>query len=83
MGRVSGLRIVGVSGTPGASQQIRIRGEGSITGNNAPVFVIDGQVINNGTVNGPTGLDMGILSMINANDIESITVLKDAASLAA
>ncbi len=42
MGRVSGLRIVGVSGTPGANQQIRIRGEGSITGNNAPTFVIDG-----------------------------------------
>lgn len=83
MGRVSGLRIVGVSGTPGSSQQIRIRGEGSITGTNAPIFVVDGQVINNGTINGPTGLDMGILSMINANDIESITVLKDAASLAA
>ena len=83
MGRVSGLRIVGVSGTPGANQQIRIRGEGSITGSNAPIFVIDGQAINSGSINGPTGLDMGILSMINANDIESITVLKDAASLAA
>ena len=83
MGRVSGLRIVGVSGTPGSNQQIRIRGEGSITGNNAPTFVIDGQVIPNGSIDGPTGLDMGILSMINANDIESITVLKDAASLAA
>ena len=83
MGRVAGLRIVGVSGTPGAQQQIRIRGEGSLTGSNAPAFVIDGQLISSGSINGPTGLDMGILSMINANDIESITVLKDAASLAA
>jgi TonB-linked SusC/RagA family outer membrane protein len=83
MGRVAGLRIVGVSGTPGAQQQIRIRGEGSLTGSNAPAFVIDGQLISSGSINGPTGLDMGVLSMINANDIESITVLKDAASLAA
>lgn len=83
MGRVAGLRIVGVSGTPGSQQQIRIRGEGSLTGSNSPAFVIDGQLISSGSINGPTGLDMGVLSMINPNDIESITVLKDAASLAA
>ncbi len=83
MGRVSGLRIAAVSGTPGSQQQIRIRGEGSLTGSNAPAFVIDGQLISSGSINGRTGLDLGVLSMINANDIESITVLKDAASLAA
>ena len=83
MGRVSGLRITAISGTPGSAQQIRIRGEGSLTGGNAPAFVIDGQLIASGAVNGRTGLDMGVLSMINPNDIESITVLKDAASLAA
>jgi len=82
MGRVSGLRIVGISGTPGAPQQIQIRGESSISGSNAPLFVIDGSPVNNGSIS-PLLTDMGILSMINANDIESITVLKDAASLAA
>ena len=82
MGRVSGLRIVGLSGTPGAPQQIRIRGEGSISGSNSPLFVIDGVPVNYGTIS-PLLTDMGILSMINAADIESITVLKDAASLAA
>ena len=82
MGRVAGLRIVGLSGTPGAPQQIRIRGEGSISGSNSPLFVIDGVPVNNGTIS-PLLTDMGILSMINAADIASITVLKDAASLAA
>ena len=82
MGRVAGLRIVCLSGTPGAPQQIRIRGEGSISGSNSPLFVIDGVPVNNGTIS-PLLTDMGILSMINAADIASITVLKDAASLAA
>ena len=82
MGRVAGLRIVGLSGTPGAPQQIRIRGEGSLSGSNSPLFVIDGVPVNNGSIS-PLLTDMGILSMINAADIESITVLKDAASLAA
>ena len=82
MGRVSGLRIVGLSGTPGAPQQIRIRGEGSISGSNSPLFVVDGVPVNSGTIS-PLLTDMGILSMINASDIEAITVLKDAASLAA
>ncbi len=82
MGRVSGLRIVGLSGTPGAPQQIRIRGEGSLSGSNSPLFVIDGVPVNSGTIS-PLLTDMGILSMVNASDIEAITVLKDAASLAA
>ena len=82
MGRVSGLRIVGLSGTPGAPQQIRIRGEGSLSGSNSPLFVIDGVPVNSGTIS-PLLTDMGILSMVNAADIEAITVLKDAASLAA
>ena len=68
MGRVSGLRIVGLSGTPGAPQQIRIRGEGSISGSNSPLFVVDGVPVNSGTIS-PLLTDMGILSMINASDI--------------
>ena len=66
----------------GAPQQIRIRGEGSISGSNSLLFVVDGVPVNSGTIS-PLLTDMGILSMINASDIEAITVLKDAASLAA
>ena len=80
-GRVAGLRVTTQSGTPGAPQEIRIRGEGSITGSNSPLFVIDGVPVNNGTIS-PLLTDMGILSMINASDIESITVLKDASATA-
>ena len=80
-GRVAGLRIATITGSPGTSSQIRIRGEGSITGNNSPLFVIDGVPINNGSsISGGGTPGIGILSMINTNDIESITVLKDAAS---
>jgi TonB-dependent SusC/RagA subfamily outer membrane receptor len=84
-GRVAGLRVATISGAPGSPTSIRIRGEGSLTGNNAPLFVIDGVPIVNGSVaagaSGNPGL--GILSMINGDDIESITVLKDASSTAA
>ena len=80
-GRVAGLRVTTKSGTPGAPQEIRIRGEGSISGSNSPLFVIDGVPVNNGTIS-PLLTDMGILSMINASDIESITVLKDASATA-
>ena len=82
-GRVAGLRIVSNSGTPGSPTSIRIRGEGSITGSNAPLFVINGVPVVNGsyTAVGPTA-GLGILSMINPNDIESITVLKDASATA-
>jgi TonB-linked SusC/RagA family outer membrane protein len=79
-GRVSGLRIATISGSPGSASQIRIRGEGSISGNNSPLFVIDGIPISNGTVGNQANGGIGILSMINPNDIESITVLKDASS---
>ena len=41
-GRVAGLRVVSQSGTPGSPTSIRIRGEGSISGTNSPLFVIDG-----------------------------------------
>ena len=79
-GRVAGLRIATVSGSPGSASQIRIRGDGSISGNNSPLFVIDGVPISNGTVGYGATAGIGILSMINPNDIESISVLKDASS---
>ena len=80
-GRVAGLRIVSQSGTPGSPTSIRIRGEGSITGSNSPLFVIDGVPVINGSFS-PLTNDLGILSMINPSDIENITVLKDASATA-
>jgi len=81
-GRVAGLRVVTTSGTPGAPTSIRIRGEGSLTGSNSPLFVIDGVPVDNGVSNGSLTNDIGLLSLLNPSDIESITVLKDASATA-
>ena len=80
-GAVAGLQSVAASGAPGANQQIRIRGISSITASNAPLWVIDGvPVLTNDLSRATTTAN--ILSTLNPNDIESITVLKDAASAA-
>lgn len=80
-GRVAGLRSVGASGQPGAMQQIRIRGLGSITGSSEPLYVIDGIPVNSGDLSVNTTTS-NALAGINPNDIESMTVLKDASSTA-
>ncbi|MFX8712048.1 TonB-dependent receptor plug domain-containing protein, partial [Acinetobacter baumannii] len=67
------------SGAPGAAQAIRIRGIGSISASADPLFVIDGIPVNTGS--GSTlATTSNFLSTLNPNDIEDITVLKDAAS---
>jgi TonB-dependent starch-binding outer membrane protein SusC len=78
-GQVSGLQSVAASGTPGAAQQIRIRGIGSISASAEPLWVLDGVPINTGDASRLT-TTANLLSTINPNDIESVTVLKDAAS---
>lgn len=78
-GFVTGLQSSSGSGAPGSATDIRIRGIGSITAGNSPLWVIDGVIANtddlasNSTTTNP-------LSTLNPDDIESITVLKDAAS---
>ena len=78
-GSVAGLQATSSSGAPGSATDIRIRGIGSITASASPLWIIDGVIATTGdfTVNTTTA---NVLSTLNPDDIESITVLKDAAS---
>ena len=87
-GRVAGVQLTPSGGQPGAGVSIRIRGGTSITASNEPLYVIDGVPVDGRAVtpagsgqvsNGPAG---NPLSLINPNDIESISVLKDASATA-
>ncbi len=80
-GKVAGLQSTSSSGQPGALQQIRIRGVGSISGSSSPLFVIDGVPVNSGDLS-RASTSANALAGINPNDIDNITVLKDAASTA-
>ncbi len=85
-GKVSGVDIKVSSGMPGASAQFLIRGSRSFTGNNAPLYVVDGMPIESGardTYDSVTGSDYSNRSIdINPNDIESISILKGQAAAA-
>ena len=77
-GKIAGVNVTSGSGEPGGGAQIRIRGGASLNASNDPLIVIDGmQMDNNATkgVNNP-------LALVNPNDIESFTVLKDASATA-
>lgn len=78
-GAVAGLQSVASSGAPGANQAILIRGVSSISASNSPLWVVDGIPINTGDVSRLTTTS-NLLTTMNPNDIESISVLKDAAS---
>lgn len=69
-GEVAGVRVINTSGQPGTEATIRIRGFGSINGNRSPLYVLDGAPYT------------GTVSSINPDDIESMTVLKDATATA-
>jgi TonB-linked SusC/RagA family outer membrane protein len=78
-GKIAGVSITSQSGQPGSSSSIRIRGTSSINAGNSPLWVVDGIPVLNGNTN--DFLNTGnTLASINSNDIESITVLKDAAA---
>lgn len=81
-GKLAGVQVTATSGQPGASSQIRIRGISSINASNAPLWVVDGIPVISGDVSGMTNTS-NALTILNPNDIESITVLKDAAAAAA
>ena len=86
-GRAAGLQIVQNSAQPGGGLTIQIRGAASINGSNEPLFVIDGFPISTdfGQPDSGNRYDNGSinpLNYLNPNDIESITVLKDASATA-
>ena len=78
VGKIAGVDVQTSSGQPGADAQIRIRGGASLTASNAPLFVIDGLAMDD---NKTTGMN-NPLALINPNDIETFTVLKDASATA-
>ncbi len=77
-GKVAGVNVTSVSGEPGASQDVIIRGVGSLRSGTTPLYVIDGFVLDNSS----NGFGSNPLNFINPQDIESINVLKDASAAA-
>ncbi|MBW8685382.1 SusC/RagA family TonB-linked outer membrane protein [Chitinophaga rhizophila] len=92
-GKVAGMQVIGSGGTPGAATFVKLRGTNSLTGNNQPLFVIDGIPVDNSQnysgdpadaannlLQGATNTNRG--ADINPDDIESIAVLKGPAAAA-
>ena len=85
-GKAPNVEVTSSGGDPGSGSYIRIRGANSLLGDNQPLFVVDGQAINNDTRTIETtlaGVQVGNRAMdLNAADIESIQILKGAAAAA-
>lgn len=75
-GRAAGVFVESMNGKVGEGVKIRIRGSGSISAANSPLYVVDGIPLNEGTISGTA------LTDINLNDIESFDILKDASAAA-
>ena len=78
IGKIAGVSVISDGGAPGSGASIRIRGGSSLSASNDPLIVIDGLALDN---NGVQGL-ANPLSMVNPEDIESLSVLKDASATA-
>ena len=78
VGKVAGVDVITAGGSPGSGAQIRIRGGSSLNASNDPLLVVDGLTIDNNTATGMSN----VMAMINPNDIETFTVLKDASATA-
>jgi TonB-linked SusC/RagA family outer membrane protein len=79
-GRAAGVQVRSSNGLPGGAVNIRIRGVGSINAGNEPLFIVDGVQLNNQSNAAFT--QSNPLAFLNPNDIESMEILKDAASAA-
>lgn len=87
--KIAGVQVLQTSGAPGAALSVRVRGVGSISAGNDPLYVIDGIPLSRDTkfATGGTSTQfpdnpINVLSTINTDDIESIEVLKDASAAA-
>lgn len=85
-GKVAGVEISGTGGNPGSSQSVVIRGITSLSGNNQPLYIVDGVPINNAATNTSSlngSFDFGNgANAINPDDVESMNVLKGSAATA-
>lgn len=93
-GQIAGMSVMTTSGGPSATPKIRIRGTSSLYGNTAPLWVLDGIILDDNSVNWDASGNLDPLAEdaqylvgnaiagVNPNDIESITVLKDASATA-
>ena len=83
-GRAAGVNMVNSSGLLGAAPNVQVRGSSSLLGGTQPLYVIDGVPLNDDVISGQQGGSSGLnpLLDLNPNDIESMTVLKDAAAVA-
>ena len=77
-GKIAGVNVNTTNGEPGGAAQIRIRGGASLNANNDPLIVIDGMPMDGNKTKGMANP----LSLVNPNDIESFTILKDASATA-
>ena len=77
-GKIAGVQMSSSGGAPGEGQTIRVRGNGSLSLTSNPLIVVDGVPMNDGGIGG----SRSIFNSINPEDIESMTVLKDASSTA-
>lgn len=77
IGQVAGVQVQQLSGSPGGGTSVKIRGSGSLGAGNEPLYVVDGMPYSAGM-----NQNLNPLVFINPNDIESITILKDASSTA-
>ena len=77
-GKIAGVVVTSNDGAPGTGANIRIRGGSSLSASNSPLIVIDGLAMDNNGIPGAANP----LSMVNPNDIETFTVLKDASATA-
>ncbi len=78
-GKMAGVSVSSTNGQPGATTEIRIRGTSSIGAGNEPLYVVDGIPVESGNTGGLSN-SMNAIALINASDIASVTVLKDAAA---
>lgn len=77
-GKIAGVNVTNSGGSPGGGAQIRVRGGSSLNASNDPLIVIDGMAMDNQGIKGAPNP----LALVNPNDIETFTVLKDASATA-